>query len=692
MMEGSVLKMQKKRMKVSVLITVLIMLIQAVVLIVMYCFVSYSNIANIRKTTVDSMQTMVEERSQIIENYVREVEGYLTAYSRAGEIRALLANPTDPDAVQAAQTYTEKYSGDMENLEGIYTSEWNTHVLAHTNPKVVGITTREGDPLKQLQDSMLQADGVYNVGFISSPASGKQIISMYRACFDDQGNPNGLVGGGIYITGLKEVLDGLPVAGLSQAKYYLINTNTGSYIFHDDEEMLGKPAEDKYVTDIMAELSNMGESEAITAYKNYTANGTDYIAAYRYIADRGWLFLLVDTEDEIFASANRTKRNMLFICLAALVILMLITYVVISVFMKPLTPIGKTLLQIAECNIRNDKEIKKYMKRKDDLGGLAHASGVVIDSLRKIIKTLIDCCASLNDKIGLFNDYSDKLVDGVTDNISTTEELSASLESLNDAIEKVNEEINSIHGSVNQVMDYLENSTRSGSQMYEESLQMRKSADVTLKNSRIQLDETKEKVQDAFESLKKLSQINTMVGGILEIAEQTNLLSLNASIEAARAGEAGRGFAVVAGEIGKLAEISKTTASNIRKVCESSDTSIAEVNACIQEIMDYMENSVLTDFDDFAESANHFSNSVDNIMDDIQKLNVFVEGVEQSVEEIAENIQNVQEISTENKTAIVEIVKKSEETAQIAIMIQEQAEENKKMAQSLDDIVKQFTV
>lgn len=32
------------------------------------------------------METMVEERSQIIENYVRETERYLTAYSRAGEV------------------------------------------------------------------------------------------------------------------------------------------------------------------------------------------------------------------------------------------------------------------------------------------------------------------------------------------------------------------------------------------------------------------------------------------------------------------------------------------------------------------------------------------------------------------------------------------------------------------------------
>lgn len=401
---------------------------------------------------------------------------------------------------------------------------------------------------------------------------------------------------------------------------------------------------------------------------------------------------MTDSSAEIFASVNKNKRDMVIICVAALAVLTLATYVIISVSMRPLTPIGKMLLRIAHCDISDDYDIKKYVNRKDDLGGIAQASGIVIDSLRSILRTMKECCLELNEKIYSTNEFSEKLVDGVTDNISAAEELSASIENVNAAIEKINEEISRILDSVNEVVSHLQNSRESGRAMHDGSVNMREKANETLYESRGQLQESKKKVSEAMDSLQSLSQINNMVASILEIADQTNLLSLNASIEAARAGEAGKGFAVVAGEIGKLAEISKNTASDIQNVCNSSNQSIEYVNECIQTIMDYMENSVLVNFEEFAYLAKNYNVSVENIMQDIQKLNVFVEEVEESVRHITKNIENVKNISGENGCSIAGIVKKNEETAAVAVELQKQSEDNKKMAGSLGEIVNKFTL
>ena len=121
----------------------------------------------------------------------------------------LLLNTEDMEKVKAAQAYTEYFSKDISNLDGIYTSNWETKVLTHTNPDVPGITMREGEPLKQLQDSVLAAGEIYNTGIVVSPASGRQVVSMYRGIYDSNGSPLGIAGLAVYTEGLVSILDSL---------------------------------------------------------------------------------------------------------------------------------------------------------------------------------------------------------------------------------------------------------------------------------------------------------------------------------------------------------------------------------------------------------------------------------------------------------------------------------------------------
>lgn len=683
--------MTKQKTKVAYKITGAILAVQVIVFVVLYIFVSNTITGNIRENTVDSMQTIVEDRSQIIENYVHEVENYLTGYSRAGEIEDILTNPTDEAAVAAAQKYTEVYSSDINNLEGIYVSEWNTHVLAHTNAAVVGITTREGDSLKALQDAMLAADGVYNVGFIFSPASGQQIVSMYRACLNESGDPIGLVGGAIYISGLKEELDRLPVAGLDNASYYLINAQTGEYIFHASEDMCGSAVEDEHITDIIAKVQQDSGAAGI-GYVEYDDEGISSIAAYHYMADRNWLFLLTDTTEEIFASVEVARKQLLILCIVALVFLISISYVIISLFMKPLKPITATLHRIASCDITESGDERKYVGRKDELGEISKASFSVIKSLNGIMNTLRSCSSKLHNKAIALKKVSASLVDCVNDNISTTEQLSASLEGVDSAIERINDEISSINDLIGDVIANLRNSSESSDSMLSGATLMKESANTSYNNTKKRLEGTKVSVKNALSSLNSLSQINGMAEEILEIANQTNLLSINASIEAARSGEMGRGFAVVAEEIGKLAETSMTTASRIRELCESSNDSIAEVSDCVGGIMKYIEGDIMQSFGDFAEKSNDYSTAVEVIKQDIEQLNILTGDLKVSVDEIFENTMDVKKISAENNSAINEIVMKNENTASIATQIRNESDENIQMAGALGEIVNEFTL
>jgi methyl-accepting chemotaxis protein len=101
-------------------------------------------------------------------------------------------------------------------------------------------------------------------------------------------------------------------------------------------------------------------------------------------------------------------------------------------------------------------------------------------------------------------------------------------------------------------------------------------------DTRDKLEQAREEILASTERTLNLTDrvrdITKILSLINELADQTNLLALNAAIEAARAGEAGRGFAVVADEVRRLADRSKTLASDISKITESVQS---ETNATV---------------------------------------------------------------------------------------------------------------
>ena len=158
-------------------------------------------------------------------------------------------------------------------------------MLVHTNPSVPGLIMRKDDGLTSLQESLLGVDGVYNTGIITSPASGEQVIAMYRACYDDSGQPLGLVGGAIFTTGLFDEINALPKNGLEKSRFSLINVNTGEYIYNEDKEKIATVAEEDYVTGLLEKMKSGDAGEK--GYIEYEINGEKHLSAFYYMADKG---------------------------------------------------------------------------------------------------------------------------------------------------------------------------------------------------------------------------------------------------------------------------------------------------------------------------------------------------------------------------------------------------------------------
>ncbi|MHA1330314.1 MAG: methyl-accepting chemotaxis protein [Candidatus Hodarchaeales archaeon] len=82
---------------------------------------------------------------------------------------------------------------------------------------------------------------------------------------------------------------------------------------------------------------------------------------------------------------------------------------------------------------------------------------------------------------------------------------------------------------------------------------------------------------------KSMAEISSTLVVIEEISNQTNILALNAAIEAARAGDVGRGFAVVDDNVRRLADETKTKASDIQTINKDIISNFSESIIALQE-------------------------------------------------------------------------------------------------------------
>lgn len=283
--------------------------------------------ATTRQNAVDHMSSITSQQASIILSYVENAEHTLNGYSTANEIKELLIASKNgnisADVIAAAQKYTANYSKTIEGIEGIYVSEWDTHVLAHTNPETVGITTRTGDPLEQLRTAMLAAgDGVYNTGIIISPATGKQIVSMYKAVKDDDGNPIGLVGLGIYTDALVEALKNVKLNTLN-SNFTMVNTLDNKYIFCDNPELVATETENGQILKICETYKDSNDD----ANGSFEESGK--ISFYSYMSDKHWLLFNESPSDEVFSFSNSININMIAFCTVC--IILIIIFNVISI-------------------------------------------------------------------------------------------------------------------------------------------------------------------------------------------------------------------------------------------------------------------------------------------------------------------------------------------------------------------------
>jgi methyl-accepting chemotaxis protein len=174
--------------------------------------------------------------------------------------------------------------------------------------------------------------------------------------------------------------------------------------------------------------------------------------------------------------------------------------------------------------------------------------------------------------------------------------------------------------------------------------------------------ESMKRMSEAIDKIKNsASETAKIIKTIDEIAFQTNLLALNAAVEAARAGEAGKGFAVVAEEVRNLArrsaEAAKNTADLIEGSTKNAEAGVAVTNEVAKNLQKIQEvaSKVATLIAEIAAASKEQSQGIDQVNTAVSEMDKVVQQNAANAEESASASEELSSQAQELSAMVLEL-------------------------------------
>lgn len=589
-------------------------------------FIVSDNVASMVKSNITNQMTdAVEARAAIINDYVASAEEYVTAFALGSEVHELLANPEDSGLLEKVQKYTEEFAAVKGIFEGLYIATPDTYVLTHTSQGAIGITTRTGESLKVFRETILAQQKLTNLGIMKSPGTGSMILSMYYPIFEGQ-NCIGYVGAGVYASRLTDALLNLNIEGLPNSEYVFLNAETGVYLYHEDETLLNTETTDSGYHEIIRRVKEDGGTQAGT-YSYQDKNGVDQLVVYKYLKDRDWIFMVHDSESEVYGAVAKVRVVVGMLCAAITAAVIFVTLLILYQVGRELMVVESAIRHLGNLDLSADRELNGFYGRTDEIGMIAQTTHHVCNYLRKTIDDIgrilgemakgniaVDVAKNEAYYIGDFKVLAESLktirtnlmsvmgdISNIANQVDTgADQVSAGVETLSRGTMEQSVSIDGLASNVTEITSKIKDSAvrcSSASELVDKANGYAAEADTKM-----------EQLTIATRNIDQSSnQIGSIIKTIEEIAFQTNVLALNASVEAAHAGSAGKGFSVVADEVRSLANKSGEAAQNtsvligrsiqdIKVGTESTDHAISAmqvINECIQSIKTLMDEIAL---------------------------------------------------------------------------------------------------
>ncbi len=352
--------------------------------------------------------------------------------------------------------------------------------------------------------------------------------------------------------------------------------------------------------------------------------------------------IAVGKQNEIYSNATVLTYGMMAI---TLIIMLMNIIIVTHTLIVPAIGYEKKLREIIGKidNKSGDLTERIPIRTGDEVGRLVRGVNLFIATLQNIMGNIVSSAGELDRAFVSVNESIHKANEDSGDISASAQEIAATMDNITTTVNDMNDQAGSVGENVGRVAEVTRQIQQSTTQMRQRAEQMEKSAVENKNQATGMVENIMERLNRAIENSRSVDSVNELTNEILSISQQTNLLALNASIEAARAGDVGRGFAVVAEEIRQLADSSRETANKIQNINSIVISAVGELSANANEIMRYISETVLPDYDSHAVEGRHYREEADRVSGAVDDCHTRMDGLNSMIGNMVQQMSRIAE-------------------------------------------------